>query len=83
VTPYLEREREKHIRATIESSLEGEPAMLPAERAARAMGISRRGLYDLVASGELVSVKHGAHRAGRVVVPRSAVIDFLVRRAVR
>lgn len=83
MSPAIEREREHHIRATIEASLEGEPIMLPAARAAEVIGISRRSLYDLIASRELLAVKHGAHRAARVVVPRAAIVELLARRATR
>lgn len=83
MSPALERERRRRIRETIEASLAELPPMLSAEEAMRALGVSRRTLYDVIRSGELVAVKHGAHKGARVVVPRAAVVDFLARRAVR
>ncbi len=52
------------------------PRLLRVERAAKLLGISRSTAYELVASGELRSIKVGARR----LVPVDELDGFVARR---
>ena len=52
------------------------PLLLRAEACAQALSLSRTVIYNLIASGELASVKVG--RARRI--PREALAEFIERR---
>lgn len=50
-----------------------EPLLLRVDEAAQALALSRTKVYELMASGELESVKLGRSRR----VPTAALVDFL------
>jgi excisionase family DNA binding protein len=52
---------------------EGPPMLLRVEEAARELRIARRRIYELIASGELLSVKIGQSRR----IPREELVRYV------
>jgi excisionase family DNA binding protein len=54
----------------------GEPLLMKAEEVARLLSLGRSKVYEMMASGELPSVKIGTARR----VPRAALLDWITQR---
>jgi len=72
---------QKEMVKELEESFRGHPSMLSVDQAAEIVGVSVRTVRYWLASGELKHVKLSQVRAGRVRIPKTALLSFLAERA--
>lgn len=73
--------RTREFAKELEESFRDKPSMLSIEQAAELVSVSPRTVRYWLASGELRHVKLSQGRAGRVRIPKAALLSFLAERA--
>ena len=80
VSPLVEEERGGPVPAQVDRAIGGVPVaptdgalLLSVAEAAKALGVSRGSLYELVNAGEVKSIQIGRRR----LIPRTALIEFI------